>query len=198
MQQPFFKPWKGSNYAEHRTVILSESAYDWSENGQWFKPPREHPIRSVEHAITHENHARFFMQLTRAICEHDKPSTRQREKRWNDFAYTIYVQQSVGRGARVRPKADQWSEAKKLFPRQIDGLEPKPRKMIITGKSTWNNMPDCKFRLLPDLQAYEDDGELLWCLALPHTANSVQGFDWREIGHNIRVFMAVSFPTTIS
>lgn len=197
MTKPYFRPWQGSNYAKHRTVILSESVYDWPANGDWLSAKPEHAIRSVEQAIKQEDHAQYFRLLTRAICECENPTPAQRRERWNDFAYTIYVQRSVGRGAGVRPGKSLWEEAREMFPQQLEGIEPKPRKLIITGRDAWNRMPDAPVWLLADLQAYNADGELLWCLALPHPANRNEGFEWRKIGASIRAFMATPFPLSI-
>lgn len=195
MTKPYFTPWQGSDYAKHRTVILSESTYDWPVNGDVFSPKPDHAISSVEQAIEEDQHAQYFKRLTQAICECERPTPAQRRDRWNEFAYTIYVQRSVGRGAGVRPRKSLWDEAHDMFPGQLAGIEPKPRKLIITGKDAWNRMPDTHAWLLNDLQAYRFDGGLLWCLALPHPANRLQGFNWQEVGRSIRAFMATSFPT---
>jgi hypothetical protein len=194
MGSPFFVPWQGSNYAKYRTVILSESTYDWLVEGERLSPKPDHPTHSIERAINQVDNPQYTRRLTQAICNRKNPNKRERETAWNNFAYTIYVQQSVGKGAGVRPTQPVWDEAHNMFPAQIATLDPKPRKLIITGKDAWNRMPNTVIELTPDVQAYKGYGGLLWCLALPHPANRTQGFDWQRIAQSIRIFLATTFP----
>jgi hypothetical protein len=196
MQEPYFVPWLGTNYSKHRTVILSESTYDWKEGRKWCTPQPDHPGWSVERIIHEWDHARYFLRLTEALCEARKPTQEQREARWNDFAYSIYVQKSVGNGVKSRPKKAHWDAARVLFPGQIGEIHPKPRKLIITGLQAWRNMQEAQIQLTPEIQAYDFGDELLWCLAVPHPANHAKGggFRFKEVGMSIRVFMETSFP----
>lgn len=198
MKKAYFQPWIGSNYPSHRTVILSESTYDWRDGRKWMKPQPNHPSIGVERTIEGHEAGRYFRQLTRALCDCDEPTREQKESRWNEFAYSVYIQESVGRSARNRPTKRQWKEALEMFPEQLRTISPKPRKLIVTGTTTWNQMPTTVLQLTPELQAFDFDGELLWCLAVPHTANRTKGFRWKDVGMSIRTFMTLPFPETMS
>jgi hypothetical protein len=197
MKKGYFNPWQGANYAKHRTVIMSESTYDWQVNGKWRKPTPDHPALCVRQVIEEWDSARYFIQLTRAICQGEWPTDEQIETGWNNLGYTVFVQESIGRGPRTRPTSTQWKHASKLFPQQLEKFDPKPRKLVVTGMSIWNYMPfDESVQLAPGLRAFEFDSELLWCLALPHPSNRQKdgGFSWREVGRVIQAFLATSFP----
>jgi hypothetical protein len=198
MKKAYFQPWIGSNYPAHRTVILSESTYDWRDGKKWMTPQPDHPTICVTGTVEGQQGARYFKQLTRALCESYKPTREKIQLRWNDFAYSVYVQESVGKSARSRPNKRHWDEALKAFPEQLRAITPKPRKLLVTGTTMWNRMPQTVLQLTPDLQAFDFEGELLWCLAVPHTANRTMGFRWKDVGMSIRTFMAIPFPTTLS
>lgn len=196
-KRPYFRPWIGRNYPETRTVIMSESTYDWQVGKDWYTAQPDHPKTSVEQALNQNDHAQYFIRLTRALCNNAAPSSDETNMAWNNFAYTIYVQRSVGKGAGTRPTRDLWEDSANLFPSHFSTLDPKPRKIILTGKEMWNRMPENSVReLVPDVQAYRFDGELLWCLAIPHPANRVkgQGFAWQRVGEQIKTFLEISFP----
>jgi hypothetical protein len=181
-------------------MILSESTYDWPEGKPegkvWKTPQPDHPTTGVTRTIKGYDAGKYFRLLTRALCDCEEPTQKQKESRWNDFAYSVYIQETVGRPPRSRPIKRQWAEAMKIFPGQLRSITPKPRKLIVTGTTMWSQMPDTVLQLTPDLQAFDFDGELLWCLALPHTANRTKGFRWKDVGMSIRTFMAARFPET--
>lgn len=203
MGYPYFKPWQGSHYADTRTVILSESTYNWpGDDGAWLSPKPAHPTRTVQRAISGNGQARYFTQLTRAICQCREPDRKQREDAWNSFACTVFVQESVGRGPGVRPTRAHWRTASELFPRQLSSIQPKPQKLIVTGVSAWhqiwNRTPERAIAwLTDDLLACDFGGSLLWCLAVPHPANQQKGFNPMDIGMRIQQFVRTSFPASV-
>lgn len=192
--EPYFQEWVGENYEGERTLLLSESAYDWLDDlGDPCTPQPNHPSLSIEYNITHFGHARYFQLINQSLCRCVAPTEEAMRREWAKLAYSIYVQGSVGFGAGTRPCLDSWKEAGSHFHRLIEKL--RPRKVILTGKDMWARMPECCCRLLDDIQAYRlADGSLVWCLALPHPANRIEGFSWERIGESIRWFRACDFP----
>jgi uracil-DNA glycosylase len=127
----------------------------------------------------------------------DKPSREELERTWGEYAYSIFVQGSVGLGAKSRPTKEQWQDAALSFERLLEKL--RPLKVIVTGKTMWNHhMPGCTGPHLCDVvQAYKlSDSTLVWCLAVPHPSNRKkgEGFQWEWVGKNIRAFRSINFP----
>lgn len=123
------------------------------------------------------------------------PTAEQMCQVWDEYSYTVFVQESVGQGAGTRPTLEHWQKAGPLFLSLLEKI--RPLKIIVTGKDMWGKMLECYARLLDDLQAYRlSNGELVWCLALPHPANRREGFNWERIGESIHLFSATNFPTS--
>ena len=99
MNRAFFKPCFGKNYLNTKTLLLSESAYSWREEDKICDPPPSHPKKSLNWAINHPKPG-YFRSMSRAICGEKAPSADQMIRAWDDYAYTIYVQGTVGLGAR--------------------------------------------------------------------------------------------------
>ncbi|MBB5327805.1 uracil-DNA glycosylase family protein [Tunturiibacter gelidoferens] len=194
MASRYFQPWIGSGFSQSRTLLISESAYDWpGEDGNMYTPQPTHPQESMEWNIDHFGKNRYFSQINRVLCMKPAPTREEMQYAWQEQAYTIYVQESVGVMPSVRPKAAHWTDA---GPHLLTLLEElRPLKVIITGRDAWNRMPGCSARLLDDIQAYRlQDGAFVWCLALPHPANRNEGFAWERIGESIRWFRSTQFP----
>jgi len=195
MSKPYFKPWIGKNYCNTRILVLSESAYSWSEaDGTIGNPTPSHPKNSVLSCIDTFPSRGYFRSMCRALCGIEYPSKDQIKKMWGDYAYTIYVQRTVGQGARKRPSPKQWEEGAQHFLQLIE--EIRPLKVIVTGLDMWNNHMPYTYDQRDDyLQAYKlSDGTLVWCQALPHPCNSRIGFKWEKIGENIRRFKSAKLP----
>jgi hypothetical protein len=113
---------------------------------------------------------------------------------WDDYAYTIYVQRTVGQGPRKRPSPIQCEDAAQHFLRLLKQI--RPLKVIVTGMDMWvHHMPYTSVQRNDCLQAYElADGTLVWCLALPHPSNSRAGFKWEEISDRICRFKETKLP----
>jgi hypothetical protein len=199
MRDIFFQPWIGKKYQESRLLILSESAYSWDANGKTWDPGRSHPKRSLCHWIKHLEKRTYFSSMSKALCGAERPTTEQALRAWSECAYTIYVPKTVGIGARTRPSSEQWQEARLEFLRLIEKMRPQPLKIVVTGFDMWNrHMPGCTGPHLDDFrQSYKlSNGNLVWCLAIPHPANTRQGFRWKEIGDRIRQFRAAKFQAS--
>jgi hypothetical protein len=192
----YFKPWLGENYGKTKTLILGESAYGWRDkNGRIWHPSPSAPKKSLFYWLKHLEKRNYFSSMSKVLCKTDHPTTEQAKREWNEYAYAIYVQGTVGEGARKRPSSLQWECAAHLLLRLIENL--RPLKIIVTGLDMWNHhMPGCNGpHLRDDLQAYKlSDGTLVWCLALPHPANTRQGFKWEKIGESIRQFESAKLP----
>ncbi len=198
MSSAYFEPWVGPAFSETNTLILSESTYDWvGDDGQAYTPQPSHPEDSIAWNIEHFGKNSYFTAMNRVLSGESNPSAETMRACWDRHAYTIFVQQTVGVGAGVRPNDEQWQEAGPHFLELLAQL--RPRKVIVTGKDMWNCMPECSVRLLDDLQAYSlPDGQLVWCLALPHPANRTEGFAWQKISESVRVFEATEFPPRVN
>ena len=192
----FYEPRRGEGYGQTRTLILSESAYDWNEEGEeWKEPESGHPDFSVDCVIRDLETNGYMKKMTQALCREEAPTAEQRRAAWNRYAYSIYVPRSVGRGSGTRPSAAQWKEAAHQFRVLVGQLAP--RKVIITGLDAWNRMPATDIHFGDRCQAYRVGGRLVWCLALPHTANRIEGFRWSEVGELIAAFTATDFPEVV-
>ena len=136
------------------------------------------------------------MEMTRAICRDKCPTRRKRSDVWNEYAYSIYVPGSVGRGAGKRPNQSQWDKAEAEFWRLLKVVAPK--RIEITGLDAWSRMPETQIYFGDRCQAYRlSGGQLVWCLAVPHPSNRRQGFLWDEVGETIAAFTATKFPDAV-
>jgi hypothetical protein len=192
--KPYFQPFVGSRFKTTRMMILSESAYDWKMGRKTISPPPAHPTQSLRYAIaTFEGRRGYFKSMGRAICGTRTPSEKDLDAAWSEYAYTIFVQSTVGQGARRRPSAKQFRDGGPPFLSVLERL--RPRKVIVTGIELWNSMPYTAVQFRNDLQAYSlTDGTLVWCLALPHPSNSTVGFKWEEANQKIRSFRSDELP----
>ena len=196
MNERYFQPWVGKNYPASRILLLSESTYDWlNDEGEVATPQSTHPGDSLLWNVEHFGRNRYFTQMNRSLCGKHTPSVGEMMEVWQDLAYTIFVQDSVGFGSGVRPAGTHWQQAGPHFLNLLEEL--RPTKVIVTGKEMWDRMPDCSVRLVDDIQAYKlKDNSLIWCLALPHPANRTQGFSWEAISASISLFRAAIFPAS--
>jgi len=195
----YFEPRFGRKYDTTRVLILSESAYSWRDkDGKVVNPSPSHPTENLRYwGIDHFDKPGYYMAMGRALCGKKIPSRDELERAWDEYAYTIFVQGTVGLGAKSRPTDKQWQEAGPHFMSLIEKI--RPLKVIVTGKTMWNrHMPGCTGpHLCDDVQAYKlSDGTLVWCLAVPHPANRKKGvgFQWEWVGKNIRTFRSINFP----
>jgi len=195
MSKAFYRPWIGKRYSNAKVLVLSESAYSWIEgDGTVGHPPPTHPRNSILWGIENFPRQGYLTSMNRALCETKNPSKPQMRQMWEDYAYTIYVQRTVGDRPRKRPSSAQWEDAAQHFLNLIEKI--RPLKVVVTGMDMWNrHMPSTSVEKNEHLQAYElSDGALVWCLALPHPSNSKLGFKWEEIGAKIRRFKETKLP----
>ena len=193
MNQPYFKPWYGKHSGTTKLLILSESAYDWlGDDGKPCTPSRTHPKESLLSNIRHFGEARYFTQMSRALCGAESPTVEQMQNAWNEYVYSIYVQGTVGLGARSRPTPKQFRDAGPHFLKLIENT--RPLKVIVTGTTLWNKMPRTSL-YRRELEAYRlSDGTLVWCLAVPHPSNRTVGFDWKRVRDSILRFRSIKLP----
>lgn len=190
MGKAYFKEWVGKSYKPGGLMILSESAYSWRNAGALVDPSSNHPSISVRDNIERNDGARYFTLLNQALCGSHTPTPSEKSKIWERCLYTIYVQRSVGEGPRVRPLQSDWASAGEPFLNLLN--KHRPSKLIVTGKTMWQKMPECQVRLLDNLQAYElTKGELVWCLALPHPARA---FSPTRECESVKYFLNAEFP----
>jgi uracil-DNA glycosylase len=196
MPKPYFQPFRGDRYQKTRLLVLGQSAYSWPDDeGKIEVPKRSHPTTSVRYSIENfEDTAAYFRHMARAPCGSETPTREQRKQAWHDYAYAIFIQGTVGKGAVGKHTARQLDEAGPIFLALIEDI--RPAKVIVTGKDLWKNMmPKTSVSRGADLQAYElNDGSLVWCFAIPHPANRTQGFSWRKVNKSIQRFRSAKLP----
>lgn len=194
MNALYFKPFIGKKFKTTKVLILSESAYDWpGDDGKVRTPSHTHPKDSLLGSIDEPEKRGYFTIMSRALCGSKSPTEKDKTKAWNGYAYTIYVQGSVGLGPDSKPTPKQFRDARPQFFALIEKI--RPLKVIVTGKNMWNRMPRTYTHRGNDLQAYKlSDGTLVWCLAVPHPANRTEGFNWKRVSRSIRRFRAAKLP----
>jgi hypothetical protein len=195
VKAPYFRPYFGKNFHTTKLLILGESAYNWrDDDGKVCSPLPSHPKESLLWNIKNFRRVRYFTQMSRALCGAKTPTLQQRKRAWNEYGYAIFIQGSVGFGARRRPSRRQFKDAGPHFLALIERI--RPLKVIVTGKDLWNRMPETSVNRR-DLGAYRlSDGTLVWCLAIPHPANSREGFNWAKISKSIRRFRSTKLPVS--
>ena len=187
-----FKPWRGKKFSTTKLLILSESAYNWRDDGQLRTPSPQHPKTSLLWNIKNFGKVRYFTQMSRALCGSKSPAVEEMLAAWNEYAYSIYVQGTVGFGPRSRPTQKQFRDARPHFLKLLE--KTRPLKVIVTGRTLWNQMPSPSVQCR-DRKAYKlSDGTLVWCLAIPHPANRVTGFNWRRLNRRICHFNSAKLP----
>jgi hypothetical protein len=188
-----YQPFIGSAFAETRFLIVSESAFSWIERGELTHPPETHPSDTIEHAIKHfGDSSAFARRMTMALTGRRDPSEDERRAAWNRYAYTIYVQDSVGDAPRQRPVRDVYERAKASFRRLIE--KQQPRRILVVGLDAWKYMPDAEVYFVRDLQAYRlNSGKLAWCMAVGHTASS-EWPGWETLHQAIAMFRELNLP----
>jgi hypothetical protein len=199
MTGPYFEPRIGGDYHRTKVMILSESAYSWRHNGIVVDPGPSHPTENLNHwGIKNFGRRGYYIAMGRALCGKMKPSRDDLWRAWDEYAYTIFVQGTVGLGPKSRPSVRQWKEAEPHFLSLIEKMKIRPLKVIVTGKTMWNSHMVCKGpHFCDDVQAHKlSDGSLVWCLAVPHPASRKKGsgFQWESVGKSIRTFRSINFP----
>ncbi len=64
--EPYFTPWIGRNYAKTRTLVMSESTYDWTD-----EDGRNHTAAiSIPWHLERFGHNRYFTALNRSLCKY--------------------------------------------------------------------------------------------------------------------------------
>jgi hypothetical protein len=194
MSERYYTPWVGAEYPNTKTLIISESAYSWEgDDGEVYHPSPNHAVETVEECINELPTNRYVRQITRAICGKNDPSMIERRSAWAQYAYSIYIPDTVGIGPGGHRTPAMWAAGAQQFLSLINDFDVE--KVVITGLTAWGMMPDCEVYLTDELQAYRRrNGRLTWCLAVPHPANRHQGFNWDGVSQQISLFRATSFP----
>jgi hypothetical protein len=127
----------------------------------------------------------------------ETPTREERNRAWNSCAFTNYIMETVGEGARERPSRPMLIDAQSPFLELLE--EIKPRRIVAFGKHhMWPNMPECEVHLTDDLQAYQRrDGALAWTMCLAHPAGR-GSVDWKILARAIGVFKSLNLPEHIS
>ena len=176
-----FKPWIGPKYATTRLLLLGESAYSWKTNGKIKHPPPEHCKEQVDRVVDDFrgccSSSGFMPKLSRALTNKREPTREELRFAWDRVAFANYVPCTVGLGPRTRPTEEMWATASKRFPELLKEVQPK--RIIVLGKTMWNNMPDSHIYVSTIVQGYHmASGEISMCWALAHPS---RGLSWQEL-----------------
>ena len=184
----YYKPWIGSKYQEGGLLFLSESAYCWETGHPRPSHPTKHTVEYTAFNCFATRGFRYVTAVTRALCRSEWPAAEGIRNRWNQIAYSIYVQRPLP-ATTSRPAKIDFLSSGRPFLQLIDDL--KPNRVVITGYQTWEQMPETAVVETDFKQAYRrHDGGLAWCLAVPHVQSRKpnERFNWQEIGRTIEAF----------
>lgn len=116
--------------------------------------------------------------LTRGLAGVRDPSPEEVNQAWSDVAFCNYIGGTVGYGARVRPRQEQWNAAALAFPGLLEKLSP--RNVVVLGSGMWGRMPDADYWLTNDVQGYRlTSSAVCVCWAVRHPAG---GLSWQRLG----------------
>ncbi len=197
MTQESFKPWVGKNYHETGLLLLGESAYSWlDENDKLRNPSPDLPTEMVKEVLDdfeNANDMPFIKMLSKGLAGEKEPSKERLCHVWNRVAFTNYVGGTVGEAPRERPTTAMWNAAKDAFrPDILNKLTPRPKQIIVIGKTLWGKMPDTDVYMTEDVQGYMlEDHLVVVCWALPHTA---AGLCWTRLADTIYFALGGELP----
>ncbi len=143
-----FFPWVGTEYGTSRKVfrqkvmILGESLYCEEHEGCGGCAPGA--VNSCNYFLIHlvlrqllgVQSLPLYTKLFKLFVGDREIS---KEAFWNSVAYSVFVQSSVGTGARQRPDRKLWADAAPVFWTTLRRLEPE--KLVVFGDATWVNLP---------------------------------------------------------
>ena len=140
MSEVRFEPWVGERYelAELyglRVLLLGESHYGKGDEDSFF-------TRRVVKKWGQEKRHRFFTIIARFILHQGRKGRltgAERREFWDKVAFYNYVQEIVGRKARIRPTRDMWKRSEQSFFKVLQDL--KPDLVVVLGKQLGKKLP---------------------------------------------------------
>ncbi len=177
-----WQAWIGSKYEGRGLLILGESCYAWQEDGKLRQPQPDHPIFMAQDAMTaFPRGQRFIDMVSRGICNKYAPNLEEVVSAWETIAFTNYVPNCVGTGARVRPSPEAWKQAGDEW--QLVLARLMPRNIIVLGRGMWGEMPKTQVLLSKDVQGYRlSDDSIAMCRATWHPSG---GLGWSTLAAEI-------------
>ncbi|MBI4882203.1 MAG: hypothetical protein HY812_21455 [Planctomycetes bacterium] len=181
-----FKPYVGPKYGRSnpyggRLLVLGESHYV-GESGVRRASLTE---LVVQEYLAGEYASRFLTMVgqlihgSRDICDEDKKAV------WQSIAFYNYIQSSVGRRPRMRPRAKQWDAAQTPFLAVLRVL--RPAGIVVLGDELWTKLPPAergpvlragRSKVLTKRYAWSSRGEGAIAVGVRHPAG--QGFKFRK------------------
>lgn len=145
-----FRPWIGANYAQDslfdkKILLLGESHY----STKFIDEPKEITFQYTRHIMqvfAIDKTARFYtvvrkllLDAARQQCDNAKLSRVEKHSFWHSVAFYNYVQEFVGKKARIRPSDAQWLRNENAFFEVLEKLNPDV--CVVLGKELWSNLP---------------------------------------------------------
>lgn len=139
-----FAPWQGSSYLTGTTplgarlLILGESHYsDVYQAGDAL------PLDFTQGVIQElgiEGSFTYFTKLRRLISDAALQPELGAEEFWQAVAFSNYIQDIVGEGARIAPAGAMWQRAADTL--NLIVQETNPDAMLVVGARLWDNIPN--------------------------------------------------------
>lgn len=141
-----FLPWVGCNYhrdglAGKKILILGESHY----TKKFMDAEREITKNHTRHIVqvwALDRTARFYTITRKLLVKSIQMNCINynigKNDFWNTVSFYNYIQDFVGNKSRIRPKENQWNEAKKPFIDVISKLSPD--MCVVLGKELWSHV----------------------------------------------------------
>ena len=132
MKEPYFKPWIGENYesSKPRILILGESHYSSNPDE---KPDFTQGI--VAYWALGGKGNRFFTTIAKVVSEkpHEWMRPNDKEAFWQSVAFYNFIQEIVGKEARIRPTEQMWQNAQEPLKNVLTNLSPEI--VVVLGKA---------------------------------------------------------------
>ena len=170
-----FKPWIGRKYGKAglfrlRVMILGESHYKWHRR---VPVTPEFTRDRVNEQISGEETKAFWTNIAIALIGR-KPTLREKGGFWESVAFSNFIQEPVGYGARRPPSDRMWADGRALFGKLVSRC--KPDVVVVLGYRVWIHLPDCWGHEGPLLRGARYDETWIY----PHSRGSALAFGIRH------------------
>jgi hypothetical protein len=172
-------------------LILGESHY--RKDNKRFTPELNREL--IDGQVTESGKYKKPYPFWTKIIKLVSPENPEKSLFWHSVAYTVYIQEFVGKVARVRPTNEMWNSAIEPFCSVVSIL--KPDVIIVLGKNLWEHLPcdncnDIKGEMSSRYRRYELGGHPAVAVMVNHPSSF--GFSYSKwqprIQHGIKLAVA--------